>query len=452
MKKKGIVIAIFLGFIAMNLFGQTTPKIIDEIVAIIGNKPILYSTIQEQFEQSKMQNPNASRNEECKIFEELLFQRLMLHQAGRDSLKVGEDQVESELDRRIRYFLGQFGSQEKMEEELGRSIPEIKREFREQVREQLLIQQMQAKITGDIKVTPAEVKEFYNKIPKDSLPFIPAEVQMQQIVIIPKVNEAERQRVRKKLSDIRQEIIDGAKFGLKARLYSQDRVSAAQDGELGFHSRDELVPEFTAAAFRLKGSEVSEIVESPFGFHIIQLIEKRGELANFRHILLKPEPSEIDLVRAEKKLDSLVKAIKTVDSLSFDRAASSYSDDEDTRFNGGKMINPINGTTIFQMDQLDLATFQIINSLKPGEISPPHIFETNTGKKAFRVIRLIEKTKPHVADLKNDYQKIQAAAQSSKQGEVIKKWIARKKNEVYIKIFDVYKDCNFEFDWNKISK
>lgn len=439
----------FLMFTSVTLIAQPgNPLVVDEIEAIVGGSVILKSEIEEQAQQAFMQGMPNNMEVRCQILEQMILQKLLLYQAAKDSLTVSEDQVEGELQRRVDYFIQQFKSQEEMEEFLGKSIVEIKKEFREQVKDQLLIQQMQQKITGDVKVTPAEVKEFYDAIPKDSLPYISTEVEYAQIVILPKINDEEKKSVRKRLADLRQDILNGARFGLKAKLYSQDKGSKDKEGELGFMKREDLVTEFSAAAFRLKGNEISEIVETQFGFHIIQLIEKRGEMANFRHILFKPEPSDRDLLNAEKRLDSISKAIKSVDTLSFERAASYFSDDEDTRFNGGKAINPLSGTTQFQIDQLDQPTFEAIRTLKEGDISQPQVFETRTGKKAFRIVKLITRTKPHVADLKNDYQKMRDAAQQKKQNDMMLKWIMKKKNEVYLKISDRYKDCKFEAKFN----
>jgi peptidyl-prolyl cis-trans isomerase SurA len=419
-------------------------QVVDEVVAVVGNEIILLSEIEEQARQMSMQGQTAGYREKCMILEGLLFQKLCLEQAERDSLTVTDEQVESEMNRRLDYFRAQFESVEKMEQFLGRTIPEIKKEFRSQVRDQLLVRQMEEKITGSVKVTPAEVRRFYESVPPDSLPFVPSEVELAQIVIKPEPSLAEKERVRKRLQEIRQDILNGASFGLKALRFSEDKVSAQAQGELGFMTREQLVPEFASVAFRLKEGEVSEIVETPFGYHVIQLIERRGEYYNFRHILLRPKPSDTDFKIAEKRIDSIYRLINKYDTLTFGKLAERHSTDEDTRFNEGKMINPLTGNTRFRVGDLDMATFNLINNLEPGQHSRPELFETPTGQKAFRIVKLLSRTNPHVADLVNDFETIQEAALEQKKKGVISKWIQKKQNEYFIRVNDYFSGCPFE--------
>lgn len=432
-------------FLAAAGDGKGQPRqVVDEVVAVVGNEIILLSEIEEQARQMTMQGQKVGYREKCMILEGLLFQKLCLEQAERDSLTITDEQVESELNRRLDYFRAQFESVEKMEQFLGRTIPEIKKEFRAQVRDQLLVRQMEEKITGSVKVTPAEVRRFYESVPPDSLPFVPSEVEMAQIVIKPEPSLAEKERVRKRLQEIRQDILNGASFGLKALRFSEDKVSAQAQGELGFMTREQLVPEFASVAFRLKEGEVSEIVETPFGYHIIQLIERRGEYYNFRHILLRPKPSDADFKKAEKRIDSIYHLINKYDTLTFGKLAERYSTDEDTRFNEGKMINPLTGSSRFRVGDLDMATFNLINNLEPGQHSRPELFETPTGQKAFRIVKLLSRTNPHVADLVNDFETIQEAALEQKKKSVINKWIQKKQNEYFIRVNDYFAGCPFE--------
>jgi peptidyl-prolyl cis-trans isomerase SurA len=422
--------------------------VVNEVVAVVGNKIVLKSDIEERVAQMVMQGESTDdAKTRCRVLEDYLYQKMLVYRAAIDSVEVSSDQVEGELERRVRYFVAQFESPEKMEEYLGKTIPEIKKEFRQAIEEQLLVQQMQEKVSGNVKVTPGEVKAYYNRIPKDSLPYIPSEVEFGQILIKPGISAEEKRKVRDKLNKIRNDILRGASFTLKAKVNSQDRASAEQGGELGFMSREDLVPEFSAVAFRLKQGEISEVVETEFGFHIIELIEKRGELANFRHILLKPEISDEAFLRAQERIDSLYGALGTSDTLTFEKLAELYSDDEETKFNGGRMFNFQSGSGKFKIDQLDLFTFREISGLSAGQHSKVHLYDTPTGVKAFRILKLISRTQPHIADLKSDYQIIQSAALAQKEKSAISKYISRMKKTMYIRINPAYLECEFEHDW-----
>lgn len=445
MSQGGARIWIFFAALVQASWGLSqNRKVVDEVIGVVGNEIILLSEVEEQARQLSMQGQKIGFREKCMILEGLLFQKLCLEQAERDSLNVTDEQVESELNRRLDYFRAQFESVEKMEQFLGRTIPEIKKEFRSQVRDQLLVRQMEEKITGSVKVTPAEVRRFYESVPPDSLPFVPSEVELAQIVIKPEPSPAEKERVRKRLQEIRQEILNGASFGLKALRFSEDKVSAQNQGELGFMTREQLVPEFAAVAFRLKEGEVSEIVETPFGYHIIQLIERRGEYSNFRHILLRAKPTDADFRQAEKRIDSVYHLIQSHDTLTFGKLAELFSTDEDSRYNEGRMVNPATGNSRFRVGDLDMATFNLINALEPGQYSRPQLYETPTGQKAFRIVKLLNRTNPHVADLVNDFEAIQEAALEQKKKEIIGRWIQKKQGEYFIRVHEAYAGCPFE--------
>lgn len=441
------VLLLIFSFIFFPSFSQKT--LIDEIVAVVGSEIILRSEVEQQANQMYVQGYVETNdfNTLCDMLEEMVFQKMMLAQAQLDSLQVSEDQVEQELNRRVQYFIQQIGGREKLEQYMGKSIEQMKSDFRETIKNQLLVNQMQQKIIGSVKVTPSEVKDFYHSIPKDSLPYIPAELQIGQIVIIPPIREEEKQRIKRELNELRDQILAGSKFSLKARIYSEDPGSAEQGGELGFLRREDLVPEFAGAAFSLKEGEVSEVIETEYGFHIIQLIEKRGELANFRHILMKPKVNAADLRNAEKRLDSIYNLIKNKE-ITFQKAAETYSMDEDTRNNGGLLINMSGGGgTKFSMDELDAYTYQAVSGLKVGEMTRPTVYEMYGGKKAVRVLYLVSKTEPHVADLSTDYQRIMQAALANKQNKAMEQWVFSKKDELYVRIDNAFKDCDFKVKW-----
>lgn len=420
---------------------------IDKIVAIVGDKAILLSEVETQVLQMEQQATSKDSNLKCNVLEDIIIQKLLLNQAEKDSVVVSDEQVDGELNKKIRYFVGQIGSIEKLEAYLGKSIVQIKDDFRERIRDQLVVQQMQGKIAGDVKVSPAEVKAYFEAIPADSIPFIESEIQVAQILKKPPVNQAERERVRKELQDIRQKIIDGRSFASMAAFYSEDVVSAAKGGELGFVGRGDLVPEFEAAAFALKGKDISDIIETMYGFHIIQLIERRGETINVRHILVSPKASANDLEFARIKLDSISEVIR-LGRMSFEDAALKFSDDADTKNNGGLLINPGSGSTWFEVSQMDQSLFFVVDKMKIGELSDPVPVRIGEKKESYRIVSLKARTEPHRANLKQDYQRILLAAENEKKDKLVKDWIARKRLSFFIKIDPEFLDCPFQNSWN----
>jgi peptidyl-prolyl cis-trans isomerase SurA len=426
--------------------GFSQPKMIDKIVAVVGDKAILFSEVESQSVQLETQSGVKDSLLRCKVLEEMIIQKLMLNQAEKDSVVTTDAAVDGELNKKIRYFVSQMGSIEKLEQYLGKSITEIKDEFRDKIRDQLVIQQMQGKIAGDIKVTPSDVKAYYEQIPADSLPLIESEIQVAQILKKPPVNEVERQRVRKEIQEIRQKIIDGRSFNSMAAFYSEDVVSAAKGGELGFVNRGDLVPEFEATAFALKGKEISDVIETMYGFHIIQLIERRGESINVRHILISPKASSADLDKARMKLDSISQLIR-LGKISFEEAALKYSDDADSKNNGGILINAATGSTFFEISQMDQSLFFVVDKLKIGEISEPTVVRVGEKKEAYRIVMVKARTEPHRANLKEDYQRIQSAAEAEKKEKIVADWIDRKRSSFFVKIDSLFSGCNFQHDW-----
>ena len=434
----------FLSLVSCFCVAQN--KTIDNIAAVVGSNIILQSDIEIQYLQYVSQSNVANESIKCDILDQLLLHKLMINQAQLDSVQVTENQVESELDRRIRYFVTQIGSEQKLEEYYKKSILEIKAEFKQAIREQLLAQTVQSKITKDINASPSDVRAYYETIPKDSLPYINAEVEIAQIVRNAPVSDEEKKSVKEEMEKIRKKITDGADFAAIAALYSQDPGSAKKGGELGFVGRGELVPEFESTAFNLKGSEVSSIIETKYGFHIIQLIERRGEMINVRHILLKPKINPSDLENAKIFLDSVANLIQKK-TITFLEAAQKFSDDADTKNNGGLMINPQTGITKFETDQVDPALFFQIDKLKIGEVSSPMLMQAADGKDAYRLLFVRSKTEPHRANLKEDYQKIQTAALNEKQNKAILDWVKKKKSSTYIKVDKAYQNCEILKDW-----
>ena len=364
-----------------------------------------------------------------------------------DSVDVSDSQVDAELDRRLRYFVSQFGSEQKLEEYYGKKIIEIKEEFKEAIRDALLAQRMQQKVIGEVQVSPLEIKEYFEKIPTDSLPFVNSEVMVAHIVKIPTISRTRKKEVKEKLEEIRQRVISGESMSAMAASYSQDPGSAAQGGEIKKVLRGTMVKEFEAMAYSLNVNEISEIFETQFGFHFIQLTNRRGEELDLRHILLKLNPAIEELVKAEKQIDSVSILISSVDSMTFEKAAIMFSDDEETKNNGGIVINPVTGNTLFEMGEIDRSLYGAMASLKVGDVSKPVLFSTADGKQGVRIVKLLRRTEPHRANMKDDYQKIKLACEGSKKQEILKNWVEKKAKNVFIEIVDDYSECDYGYNW-----
>lgn len=441
---------LFSFFILLTCSGSilAQPKLIEKIAGIVGDNIILRSDIEIQYQQLASQDPSVTEDAKCVLLDQMMAQKMYLTQAMVDSIEISEDEVEGELDRRLRYFMQLIGSKEKLEEYYGKSILEIKDEFREEIREQLLSQRMEGKVFADLKVTPAEVRTFFNAIPEDSLPYFNAEVEVGQIVIFPKVAKEQRKLALDKIGDLRKRILDGEDFETLALIYSEDPGSAAEGGDVGFIERGETAAEFEAAAFNLEKDEVSEVVETIFGFHVLQLIERKGERTRIRHILVKPQITSYDLEFSANKLDS-VRALIIAKTMTFGVAAEKFSEDEQSKNNGGMLTNPETGNNAFELDQLERSLFLAVEQMKVGETSKPMLFKTPTDESAYRIVFLQSQTEPHKASLKNDYNKIQAAALAEKQAKALTVWFAKKSQNTYIFVDEDYRDCTELTKWKK---
>lgn len=438
------LLLLFVGF--ETAYPQET-KVIDKVVAVVGKNVILQSDIDAQYMQYRLQGgiKGTAKSIRCEILEDLLFQKLMLNQAEMDSITITDEQVNSEVESRLRYFINQLGSQEKLENYYNKTMAEIREELTTIIRDQFLVQQVQQTIVSNVFVTPAEVKEFYRSIPADSIPMINAEYEIAQLVKKPPITLDEKLAVKDRLYQLRKRILDGERFSTMALLYSEDPGSAKKGGELGFHGRGEFAPEFEAAAFALRDGEISEVIETEYGFHIIQMIERRGDYINVRHILLTVKVSPYALQEAYDELDSIATLIKN-DSMTFDEAVTLFSDEGD-KINGGILVNPITGSTLFAADELDQQVSYVINNMKVGEISNPVPMKDSKDKDAYRLLMLKRKTTPHKANLKDDYSLIQNWTMQQKREEAINKWIKSKSKKAYVRIAEDYKDCDFRFEW-----
>ena len=433
-------------------------NVIDEVIWVIGDDAILRSDVEHvrlrmQFDRTPIQG-----DPYCVIPERMAIQKLYLHQAKLDSIDVSESTISQEVEMRINSFINDVGSREKLEEYFGKPLSAIRDEFRQNTREQYMVQQMQRKLVGGIKVTPAEVRSFYNRIPQDSLPFIPTTVEVEIVTLEPTISLQETDDVKRRLREYTELVTSGQReFSTLARLYSEDKESARSGGELGLMGRGSLVPEFAAVAFDLNDpSRVSRIVETEYGFHIIQLVEKRGDRINVRHILLKPKVSEEGLAEATVKLDSIRADIVVNNKLTFEEAATHLSHDRDTRNNRGLMVNSgvtssgmmtyseRVGTARFEMAELPPEIGKVVYEMKVGDISQPFTMVNSKQKEVVAIVRLRSRTEGHKASLSEDFQALKAMVEAEKQEEILKKWVDNKIKGTYIRINDNWKNCDFQ--------
>ena len=452
------VIAALMTVTAIAQEGKT--QVIDKVVAVVGKNIILQSDIENQYLQYRMQGSieGSASAIRCAILEEMLFQKLMLNQAELDSLTVTDAEVDMELNRRISELIGRAGSQEKLETIFNRTMSEIKEELRRLVKEKSLQDKVRADILQGVTVAPAEVKAFFRSLPPDSIPQVNTEYEIMQIVKRPPVSVDEKLAVKDQLYQIRKRILDGeSSFSAMAVLYSEDPGSARKGGELGFTGRGEFAPEFEAAAFNLRDGEISEVVETKFGFHIIQLIERRDDYVNCRHILMTAKVPVEALEKAQNELDSAAMLIRNGD-MTFEEACLKFSDD-DSKTNGGYLVNPMaGGYRIGLQDMQELGEYPgfgefknlafVVAKLGVGEVSSPLPMTTNDGKDAFRLVMVKKKIDAHKATLEDDYSLIQSWALNQKNQEVIKSWIRAKAKKAFIRIDEDFTDCDFQFEWN----
>jgi peptidyl-prolyl cis-trans isomerase SurA len=439
----------FLLFSFSVISSVHSQEVIDQVIGVVGGDMILSSDIEQEVMRMKMQGNLPEGDVKCQIFEDLLIQKLLLNQAKVDSLAPNEAAIDGEIDRRLKYFLNQIGSEKALESYFNKSLYEIKADLREVIAEQMLTQQMRQKIVEKVTVTPSEIKSFYKTIPTDSLPVLPEQYELQQIAIYPPSTAEAKFRVKEKLLDLRSRILKGERFSMLAMAYSEDLASAKKGGELGFRSKDELVKSFSDVAFNLAEGQVSQIVETEYGFHIIQMIEKKNNQVNVRHILLKPQYTSSMLVEAQNKLDSIANLVKA-DSLTFEKACARFSQDKKSNLNGGLVVNPQTNTSFFQKDQLQPSDYYVIKELKKGQISAPFESRDEHANVIFKVVKLKEIIPSHKANLKDDYNTIQQLTMQSKEQELLMKWVDEKRKTTYVRIDPSYKGCSFKSkDWIK---
>jgi peptidyl-prolyl cis-trans isomerase SurA len=434
----GLVIGLLM---APTLYAQEDGGfVIDKIIAKVDNYIVLKSELDRAYQDYVSNGGNPSSEARCQYLALLLRNKLMMAKAEIDSVVVSDSEVDANTQRRMDMILSQYGgSPVDLENKFGKTLEQIRLELRDQIREQMVVNEMQQHITKDLTVTPAETRRFFNRIPKDSLPFFSAEAEVAQLVKLAKISEAQKEATKMELIGLRNRILAGEDFATLAKQYSADPSVTINGGDMGFVGRGMMVPEFEAMSFKLKPGEISMPVETAFGLHIIQLLERRGNEYHSRHILMSPTPSEEDLEIAKKYLDSL-RAVITKGDITFEKAAKEYSDDVETKGNGGYFIDGEGGTRV-SVDELDPVVFFAVDSLEVGSISSPLKYRTDSGKEAVRILYYKSRVAPHQASLEVDWQRIQSATLNQKRNKALEKWFDKARNDVFISIDTSYDYC-----------
>jgi len=438
-------IAFLCSLTAVNMSAQT--NIIDEVIWVVGDESILRSEVEEQRIRAQYEGTPINGDPYCVIPEQIAIQKLYLHQAQLDSIEVNEGTVMNQVEMRMNYFISQIGSKEKLEEYFGKNTLSLREDMRQMVRDQMIIQQMQQKLVENIKSTPADVRRFYNNLAKDSIPTVPAQVELQIISFQPPVPKDETDAIKDRLREFSERVNSGStEFSMLARLYSEDTESAKRGGELGFMGKGQLVPEFANVAFNLTDPKrVSRVVESEFGFHIIQLIEKRGDRINCRHILLKPKISLVDKQKAIHTLDSVINLIRG-EKMTFEQGVMHFSQDKNTAMNAGLMLNQRSGTSKFEYQDLPQEVAKVVYGMNVSEISKPFtMIDPTSNKEVVAVVKVKSKVDTHQANLMDDYQLLKNFYEETKKGQFLKSWIAKKQKETYISIDPAWQNCNFQY-------
>ncbi len=445
MKKTIFALFLLLSIAPFKMLAQK--NIIDEVVWVVGDESILKSEVEEQRLRAEYEKTPLEGDPYCVIPEQMAIQKLFLHQAAIDSITVNESAVNNQVESQLNYYVSQIGSKEKVEEYFRKPTSELREDLRDMIRNQQLIQQMRSKLVEKIKSTPADIRRFFNKIPADSIPTVPAQVELQIVSFEPPVPLEESTRIKDRLRDFTERVTSGTTdFSVLARIYSEDTESAKRGGELGFMGRGQLVPEFATVAFNLLDpKKVSRIVQSEFGYHIIQLIEKRGDKINCRHILLKPRVSIEEKTKAIHNLDSISGLIRN-GKITFEQAVMAYSQDKNTALNAGLMLNDKTGTSKFEYQDLIPEIAKIVYDKKVGEISAPFsMISPTTNKEVVAVVKIKSKVENHKANLTDDYQMLRAMYEDKERQDFITNWIVKKQKETYISIDPAWVNCKFQY-------
>lgn len=442
--KRTLIFAAFASLLAAPMASSfAQDDIVDGVAAVVGRNIIKFSDVERSYAQIRLKQGAADAfNNRCAVLENLILSQLLVHKGEIDSVEVTDEEVNQYVDYYLKNDMRNYGSREAIREATGFTYEELKEQYQRMIRNNLLARRVEYQLTEDVTVTPKEVADFFATLPADSLPMMPERYELSEIVIEPQISETERDRVRTQLAELRERVIKGEKFSMLATLYSQDPASAKKGGELGFFSRGDMVADFESAAFALKPGEVSPIVETQYGFHIIQLIERRGNTINARHILLVPQVSPDDLLAARMKLDSIATEIRA-GHIAFDEAARTFSTATNAQA-GGVAVNPADGTQRFDKAAIDQNYYNVgIQGMDEGEVSNATTFKNDKSRDAYRIVRLNKKYPAHKANLTDDYDNIQNAALADAKQKKMQRWAKRYMETVYVRLSDQYKDCVF---------
>jgi peptidyl-prolyl cis-trans isomerase SurA len=444
------ILSISFLLFAVSCYAQPGGRVVNKVVAQVGDNIILLSDIENQKLQAVQAGVETSRDMECAILEELMMGELLINQAKLDSLVVSDEQVDAEMENRLRIIESKIGSRQKLEEFYGKTITQIKEEFREQIKDKILAEEMERKIVADVTVTPKEVAEFFKSLPKDSIPYINMKLSFQQIVNYPSITKADKLRAFNELKEIREAIvIEGKSFETQARINSEDPGSAPLGGKIEA-SRGMMVPQFEATVFKLKVGEISEIIETTYGYHIIKLVSRKGDDYVCQHILKMPEFSPDAINQSAIKMDSCYLLLKE-NKITWDDAVLRFSNDELTKQNKGIITNPITGDQTWDMEdlnQVDQQIYLLTDAMEKGDYTSPNLYvDIYERKQGIRIVRLMERYQPHVANLKDDYSLIKSAAENDKKQRIITEWTNSKIGNAYIRIDKQFSGCEFKSNW-----
>ncbi len=438
----------------MSLGMNAQNNVAEEVAWVVGDEPIFKSDIEEQYQQALYERINIDGNPYCVIPERMAVEKLFLHQAKIDTVEIPNSTVAQSVDSRINYLIVNLGSREKVEEYFRKPMPELRSQLMDVVRDQYTVQEVQRNLTKNIKATPSDVRKYFNSIPKDSLPVIPLQVEVKIITINPVIPQQEIDNVKARLREYSEKVNNGeSEFSTLAILYSEDG-SSTHGGEVGFRGRAELLPEYATAAFNLSDTKrVSKIVETEAGYHIIQLIEKRGDRINTRHILLRPKVAQKDLDDAQFKLDSLrVNILNKEKGVTFEQAAMYVSQDKDSKNNNGVMLNAKTHSNLFEMEELPSEVAKVVSTMQVGEISSPFVMINKaTNRQQVAIVKLSKRIDSHRADFADDYQVLKDMYENHKREEILLKWVEEKQKSTYVYIEEGWRNCEFKYKWLNYS-
>lgn len=441
-----------LAGLTFTIFATPGKNVVDEVAWVVGDEPIFRSDVEDMYAQMRSDGTAIPGDPYCYLPEQMAVEKLYLHQAKIDTIEAPESQVLSQVERRLDFIIANLGSKEKVEQYFRKPFPQIREQFIELTRNGYIVEQVKSELTKDVKATPRDVRRYYETLPDDSIPYVPLSVEAQIITLNPVIPRQEIEDVKSRLRDYAERVNKGeSDFSTLAIMHSEDRGSALQGGELGFHGRADFVPEFSNVAFNLNDpKKVSRIVETEFGYHIIQLIEKRGEQANFRHILLRPHISDQDLEQASMRLDSLSRDIKA-GKFSFEEAAGVVSQDKDSRNNRGVMVNEMTGSTRFEMQQLPPEVATRLEKMQPGDVSEAFIMkDERKNKDVAAIVKLTSRSEGHKASMVEDYNMLRSMYENSEREKILRDWIEKKIKETHIRIEEGWYPCEFQYEgWIK---